>query len=80
VGNCPTRFGRLSWSTVAHGDRSWEVQVDFDSAFSGDLLIHIHAPDGQPLRHTSAGTLSGNAIRFTREELQGTKQLVLHVS
>ncbi|MEO6966580.1 MAG: hypothetical protein ABI076_11900, partial [Acidobacteriaceae bacterium] len=80
VGNCPTRFGRLSWSTVANRDRSWRVQANFSSAFMGDLMIHIHAPDAQPLRHTSAGTLSGSVIRFTREELQGKKQLVLQVS
>ncbi len=80
VGNCPTRFGRLGWSTIAHSDRSWEVQIDFDSSFSGDLLIHIHPPDGEPLRHTSSGTLSGNAIHFKREELQDRKQLVLQVS
>jgi hypothetical protein len=80
VGNCPTRFGRLHWSTLAHSDRSWQVQVDFDSAFTGDLRIHIHPPDGQPLRHTSAGTLSGSAIRFTSEELHGTRQLTFQVS
>ena len=61
-------------------DHSWEVQIDFDSTFSGDLLIHIHPPNGGPLRHTSAGTLYGNAIRFTREELLGKKQLVFQVS
>ena len=80
VGNCPTRFGRLSWSTVAHGDRAWEVRIAFGSAFSGDLMVHIHPPDGRPLRQTSAGALAGNAIRFTDAELQDTKQLVVQVS
>ena len=80
VGNCPTRFGRLNWSTLAQSDRSWQVQITLQSAFAGDLVVHIHPPDGQPLLHTSAGTLSGSAIRFTREELQGAKQLALHVS
>lgn len=80
IGKCPTRFGRLGWSTVARDNHSWEVRIDFDTVFSGDLLVHIHPPDGQPLRQTSAGTLSGNAIRFTRSELQNTQHLEFQVS
>ena len=80
VGNCPTRFGHLSWATVAQTDRSWQIQIDFASTFTGDLMIHIHPPDSAPVRRTSAGTLSGNAIHFTREELQGKQQLTLQVS
>jgi hypothetical protein len=79
VRNCPTRFGHLSWSTIA-GDRSWEVQIDFDQAFSGDLMIHIHPPDRQPLRHASTGSLVGNAIHFTADQLRSSQHMVIQVS
>ncbi len=70
VERCPTRFGRVSWSTVARGDREWEIQVDFERAFTGALLIHVHPPDGRPLEHASAGSLAQNAIRFEADELR----------
>jgi hypothetical protein len=80
VKNCPTRFGRISWSTTARGPRSWEVAVNFESAFAGNLAIHIHPPDGQALRKTSAGTVSRNSIHFSKAELQSGKQLLFQVS
>lgn len=80
VGKCPTRFGPLSWSTVARGERDWEIQIDLKPPFTGDLLVHVHPPDGQPLRTTSAGSLSGNAIRFTADELRTTQHLVVRVN
>ena len=77
VRSCPTRFGRLGWSTTARSDRSWQIEIDFEGAFSGDLLVHIHPPDGQPLRHTSAGVLSGSAIHLTADQLRGIQQLAI---
>ena len=77
VSNCPTRFGTMSWSTVAHGERDWEIHVDFRQPFTGDLYIHVHPPDGRPLQHTSAGALVGNAIHFTTDDLRSMQQLNL---
>lgn len=80
VQRCPTRFGRVSWSTEAKSDRSWQIQIDLEGTFSGDLIIHIHPPDGQPLKQTSTGTLNGNTIHFTAVELSRTSRLKLQVS
>jgi hypothetical protein len=80
VSNCPTRFGHVSWSTVARNDREWEITLDFERPFTGDLIIHVHAPDGQPLRQISAGALEGSAIRLRAEELAATRHLVIHAS
>lgn len=80
VAKCPTRFGYIKWSTVAHGDRDWEIQVNFEQPFSGDLYIHVHPPDGQPLQHTSAGGLAGSAIHFTADELRPMKQITIRAS
>ena len=80
VGNCPTRFGHVSWSTVAHGDRSWEITLEFPQPFTGDLLVHIHPPDGQPLRQASAGTLAGDAIHFSADDLRSNQHLIVTAS
>jgi hypothetical protein len=77
VARCPTRFGHLGWSTVAHSDRSWEVTLDFPLPFTGDLLVHIHPPDGQPLRQTSAGALAGSAIHLTADDLKSAQHIVI---
>ena len=79
VGKCPTRFGRISWSTVANQDRSWEVQLDIEAGFTGDLMIHIHPPDAQPLQLSSAGTISGSAIHLAAADLQNRHHLVIQV-
>ena len=80
VGKCPTRFGRLSWSTVAQTDRSWQVTIDFEKSFIGELVIHIHPPDGQPLRKSTAGTVSGYTVGFTVADLEGKQYLTFEIS
>ena len=80
VGKCPTRFGHLSWSTVSRSDRSWEIALEFPQPFAGDLFVHIHPPDGRPLRQTSAGTLVGDAIRLTSDELKSKQRLVIQAN
>ena len=80
VGHCPTRFGRLGWSTLAQGDRSWQIEIDFELPFTGGLAIHIHPPDGQPLRHSSAGRIHGDAIYFAADELRSTTHLAFQVT
>lgn len=79
VGKCPTRFGRLSWTTVAKSNRSWEVQIDFEKPFTGDLLVHIHPPDGRHLQYSSAGAVSGSSIRFAAADLQDKQHLIIQV-
>jgi hypothetical protein len=80
VKNCPTRFGHLSWSTATRASRSWEITIDFDQPFTGDLLVHVHPPDGQPLEQTSSGTLVDGAIYFTAKELSSIRNLTIHAS
>ena len=80
VGHCPTRFGRLSWTTFAQSDRSWQVDLNFESPFTGDLVLHIHPPDGKPLNHSTAGNISGQMVHLTALELKGQTRLSLSVS
>ena len=80
VGHCPTRFGRVSWSTVAQIDRSWEVEIDFEQPFAGDLIVHIHPPGDQPVRGSSAGRVEGNTVHFAAADLRSTGHLGFRVS
>lgn len=76
VGRCPTRFGEINWTTKSAGS-GWSIAVEIPQGFGGDLLIHIHPPDGRTLRSTSAGTLQGNAILLSRNDLEGKQKLEL---
>lgn len=80
VGKCPTRFGRISWTTLAKSDRTWEVAIDFEAPFTGNLVLHIHPPDGRSLRHSTAGTVSGQTVRFTVDDLKGKQNLHFQVN
>ena len=63
---CPTRFGTISWSTVAVSDRHWKVVLDVPAGFSGDVAIHIHPKDGRPIASASLGTAAGSSIALAR--------------
>lgn len=80
VGQCPTRFGRLSWTTVAKSDRHWQVTLDFESPFTADLVIHIHPPNNQPLKHTTHGTISNQSIHLSPTDLQNQQHLTLNIT
>lgn len=80
VGQCPTRFGRISWTTLAQSDHAWQVTLDFESPFTADLIVHIHTPSGQPLNHTTAGTISGQSIKLSAKDLQNLKHLTFEVA
>lgn len=72
VNQCPTRFGRLSWTTTAAGPReAWAVHIEFATPFSADLVVHIHPPGRKPLRQTSAGELNGQSVKLPAAFLAG---------
>lgn len=80
VGRCPTRFGEISWTTKSIGNNAWSVAIETPQGFEGDLIIHIHPPDGRQLKSTSGGKLQGNAVVLQRSDLQGKPRLELTVS
>jgi hypothetical protein len=47
-------------------DRQWKITVEIPKGFSADLVIHVHAPDGQPLRATSLGLIRGDKIMIAK--------------
>lgn len=80
VKNCPTRFGTIAWSTQAVADRQWKIVLELPKGFAADLKIHVHPNDGKPLRSTSLGVVSGNALTLRKESLGSGKQLTVFVS
>jgi hypothetical protein len=80
VMRCPTRFGSVSWKTKAQSDRSWKISLDLASGFTGDVRIHIHPPDGNPLRKTSTGTIAENSIVLNRAMFSGQTHFEIDVT
>ncbi len=68
VEKCPTRFGVLNWMTNAVSDKEWQISVTASDAFTGDLHIHVHPPNGATLapKTIKAGSLqAGKAVTLT---------------
>jgi len=62
VQRCPTRFGYISWSTEATRDDSWIVLLTCEDGFSGDIYVHIHAPNRGKLTFASIGGVLGDGV------------------
>jgi hypothetical protein len=80
VRRCPTRFGPITWTTEALTDRHWKVTVEVPETFSADLAVHIHPPDGSPLRTASAGTLEHDRILLPKNLLAQARRIEVTVS
>jgi hypothetical protein len=83
VERCPTRFGLISWNTRAVPGGSnrpkWRVTIQFASPFTADLIIHIHPPDGKPLRRTSLGHLKRDRVTLPAATLAGRTELEVEI-
>ena len=75
VKRCPTRFGEIAWTTESRDGVEWQVTLDFQSDFSGDLAIHIHRPDGRPLASASIGTIEQDRVVISRAALAGKRNI-----
>lgn len=80
VKRCPTRFGSISWETRALSDRRWKVTLDVSEGFSGDVRIHLHPPDGNPLQKTSLGTMERDSILLDRATFSRSTHVEIDVS
>ena len=76
---CPTRFGELAWSCVGITDREWEITLEPQAGFSGDILLHIHPPDGAKLKASTEGEIAGQTVKLpqTRVAAGGTLKLTV---
>jgi hypothetical protein len=84
VGNCPTRFGLLSWSTEAtdgKGSRpQWRVTIQLPSGFAAGLFVHIHPPDRAALQSASVGELHADRVALAPSLLAEKQTVVIEVT
>lgn len=80
VKHCPTRFGSIGWKTTALSDRSWRIVLDVSDGFTGDVRVHIHPPDGNPIRKASLGAIEGSSILLDRATLSHSTHVELDAS
>ncbi len=84
VENCPTRFGPLRWTTEslaqAAGRPRWQVTIRWPQKFEADLIVHIHPPDGEPLRSTTEGELLRDRVVLKAEILKGKTRIEIQVA
>jgi hypothetical protein len=50
----------LTWTTKAVGDREWQVTVTAANDFTGDLMVHVHPPNGETV---TPRTVKGDALQ-----------------
>ncbi|MGH9543191.1 MAG: hypothetical protein ACRD2H_15080 [Terriglobales bacterium] len=83
VRNCPTRRGPISWRTEAiaapGGRPHWRVALDFAVPASATIVLHLHPPDGQPLRHASAGELRADRVIIAPAVFAGLARLEIEI-
>jgi len=79
VRRCPTRFGEIHWATGSSGN-AWHVTIETPKGFASDLAVHIHPPDGRPLKSTDLGKLQGSAVVLPRSTFEGKQKLELTIS
>ena len=64
---------------------AWRVNVFakigmMNETFAADLVVHIHPPDRQPLRSTTAGELGPDQVILAAQLLAGKKEFSLEVA
>lgn len=79
VEKCPTRFGLVTWSTQSKA-AAWDIAIDFPQPFSGDIILHIHPPDGRAISRSSAGAVEGQSVRLPHSLLADKRTLRFSVS
>ena len=79
VRSCPTRFGRIGWLTEATGAHAWKITVEPAQGFAAGIAIHIHTPDGTPLRSASIGEVVGSRILLRQAALAAGQPVVINV-
>ncbi len=67
VERCPTRFGRLDWTTEAESDTRWRVRIRATPGWAAAVVVHVHPPRGAALAHRlpAAALASGRELEFT---------------
>ncbi|HEX4228235.1 MAG TPA: hypothetical protein VHZ07_06165 [Bryobacteraceae bacterium] len=79
VEQCPTRFGVLNWTTEASSNSEWKITITAPAGFSGQLILHIHPPDGRPLAFATRGAVQRNRVVIDSGAFTPSKTITLTV-
>jgi hypothetical protein len=82
--NCPTRFGRLTWSTESLPAQSgWVVNVEFPNSatlpFNAEIIVHLHPPDGRGITSSTIGRAAENSVVIPPSVLAGQTKITIRV-
>ncbi|HVT98342.1 MAG TPA: hypothetical protein VHE33_12620 [Acidobacteriaceae bacterium] len=80
VTNCPTRFGTVSWTTTTRNGGGWKMNLALPQPFAADLHVHIHPPDGRPLRSASLGTVEKACVVLPAGLIANRTNLEIEIS
>lgn len=80
VRRCPTRFGHVSWETVAVSNHRWKVQFQVSPGFAADIAVHIHPPDGSAVSHSTTGVVRDGYVLLSRDTLLHNPQQAFEIS
>jgi len=84
VENCPTRFGHIAWTTesIAGPGNStrWRCRLKLERPLAADLLLHVHTPDGRPLKSTSMGNVLPDRVMLNTAMIAGKTELTVNIA
>ena len=84
VENCPTRFGHITWTTDSlsgpGSSARWRCLLKFERPLEAGLALHIHKPDGQPLKSASMGKVQPNHVELSAAMMAGKTELTVDIA
>lgn len=84
VENCPTRFGRITWTTESLSGPGntvrWRCRLKFEKPLEAGVILHIHKPDGQPLKSSSVGNVQSDRVLLNAALMEGKTELTVNIA
>jgi hypothetical protein len=83
VENCPTRFGHITWTTESLSGPGnsvrWRCRLKLEKPLAADLILHVHTPDGRPLKSASMGNARRDRVVLNAASLTGKTELTVEI-
>lgn len=83
VENCPTHIGHMTWATESLPDPGnsirWRCRLKFERPLGAGLVLHIHKPDGRPLKSASMGNVQPDRVELSAAMMAGKTELTVNI-
>jgi hypothetical protein len=84
VENCPTRFGQITWTTESLSGPGnsvrWRCRLKLERPLAADLFLHVHTPDGRPLKSASMGNVLPDRVMLNATMMAGKTELTVNIA